>query len=182
MKRPSTKTLVVGHPVIAVPLTLTSGVCLLAGFQTGNSSAVLIGIALIAAVHNASQQASAYRAWQIEWDAMGDGPERRSVTPAGIFGVAAVAALALLGYAHLPSVAYWAGYSLGWVFGHRWLLAALGIVAIAILVQFMRHGLRRAKPAKPVKVVAKRILSVPTIADAYRALPPYCHALLGGQK
>jgi hypothetical protein len=50
-----------------------------------------------------------------------------------------------------------------------------------VLARFIRRRSRRRAGSKVVTVVAKRILPVPTIADAYRALPPYCHALMKGQ-
>lgn len=182
MKRPATKTMVMGHPIVAVPLTLASGVTLVAGFQSGSALPVIIGIALIAGVQNARAQATAYRAWQAEWEAMGDGPARRRVTPGSFLGAAMIAALILLAFGSPQLLAHLAGYALGWMGTQRWLLALLGVVVLAVLVQFVRCYPRRAKPAKPVAVIAQAILPAPTLADAYRALPPYCQALLRGQQ
>jgi hypothetical protein len=182
MKRPATKIMVMGHPIVAVPMTLANGVILVAGFRTGNVVPVVIAIALIAGVQNARVQASAYRAWQAEWEAMGDGPTRRSVTPGGVLGVAVIATLMLVAFSRPQLLAYMAGYAVGWIGTQPWLLALLGLLALAVLVQFVRHFRRRAKPTKPVIVIAQAILPVPTLADAYRALPPYCHALLRGQQ
>lgn len=178
MKKPATKTMVIGHPLIAVPMTLTSGVVLIAGLQTGNLFPVLFAIPILAGVQTARAQASAYRAWKAEWDAMDDGPARRTVTLGSFLGVVVLATLMLVAFGMPRGLAYMAGYALGWMETHPWLLALL---ALGMLAQFVRHNPRRAKPTKPVTVIAQAILPVPTLADAYRALPPYCHALLRGQ-
>lgn len=182
MKRPATKTMVMGHPIVAVPMTLASGVTLVAGLQSGSPLPVFIAIALIAGVQKARAQASAYRAWQAEWDAMSDGPARRRVTPGSYLGAAMIAALVLLAFGSPQLLAYLVGFAFGWMGTQPWLLALLGLLALGVLVQFIRCYPRRARPAKPVTVIAEAILPVPTLADAYRALPPYCQALLRGQQ
>ncbi len=182
MKRPATKTMVMGHPIVAVPMTLASGVTLVAGFQTGSPLPVIIAIALIAGLQKVRAQASAYRAWQAEWEAMGDGPARRRVTPGTFLGAAMIAALILLAFGSPQLLGYMVGFAFGWMGKQPWLLTLLGLLALGVLVQFVRYYPRRPKPGKPVTVIAQAVLPVPTLAAAYRALPPYCHALLGGQQ
>ena len=127
-----------------------------------------------------SKQASTGRG-KAAWDGMAEHPPRRAAKPGRIVGVIAVAALTLMAYVRPQLLAYAAGYAVGWTRHQPWLLGLLGLLALGVLVQFVRCFPRRPKPAKPVSVIARPILPVPTLADAYRALPPYCQALLRGR-
>jgi len=179
--RPTTKTLIVGHPIVAMPLLLASIACLLAGFRSGAAPPVIIGIAMIAAVNGAQRQANAYRAWKAEWDAMDGRPKAPRSSPGQWIGAVLLAALILVGCFRPSVLAYGAGFAVGWISHEPWLLGGLAALAVAIIVQFVRCWPRRPKAARPVTVVAKRILPVPSIADAYARLPDYCQALLRGR-
>ncbi|MES1985888.1 MAG: hypothetical protein V4461_13135 [Pseudomonadota bacterium] len=181
MKRPATNRMIVGHPIIAMPLMLASAVTLIAGFQTDNLFPVFIAIAMIWAVQTARAQASAYRAWKAEWDAMGDDPSPRTATAGRMIGITAIATLTLIAFEQPAMLAYGAGFAIGWLKTQHGLVAVLGLLALALLARFIRRRPRRLKADKPVAVIAKAVLPVPSVADAYRALPPYCHALLRGQ-
>lgn len=177
MNRPPTQMMVMGHPLVATPMTLVAGVTLLAGFHAGNVLVVLIAIAIVGAIRTASDQARAYRQWKAEWDGMAGQVTARTGKP--VWGRIAVLALGLalfalmlIGGASTSDAAICIG------------LLAGGICMIAVMLRLAIRCLKgrrpiRATKAEPVKVVAKTILPVPTLDAAYAALPEYCRQILG---
>jgi len=170
--------MVLAHPVVAMPLQLANIACLLAGFHSGAALPVIIGIAMIAAVHGAQEQASAYLAWKAEWDAMDGRPRARRTSPTQWIGAVALASLILVGCFQPSLLAYGAGYVVGWISHEPWLLGGLALLALAIIVQFVRCWPRRPKPARAVTVVAKRIHPLLSLDQAYAALPEHCQRIL----
>lgn len=179
MNRPSTRTMVMGHPMIAVPVMLAGGVTLFAAFKASNLFLGLLAVAMLTTVRSASDQAAKYRAWKAEWDAMDPNAPRRPKRLLRGLGAAAVA-IVLLAASRLDShrVAYLAGYSLGWLGIHPAVLALPGLVGLAVLVRSIRRRPRRAPKPEAVKIVARTILPVPTLDAAYASLPDYCRQVL----
>lgn len=181
MNRPSTKTMILGHPIIAVPVTLAGGVALFAGLYGGSVLMALLGGAVGSMALRASEQASKYRAWRAEWAAMG-GETQPGVRGRRIVGVLLVAAIIVLVVARPDLIAIGAGYAVGWLRAHPVVLVPPALILAIVLFQFVRFFPRRQRRrADVVKVVAKPVLKCPTIEEAYRTLPDYCHALLRGQ-
>jgi len=178
MKRPATKTMVMGHPVIAVPLMLIGGITLLAGFHAGNLLIVIFAVAILGTVSKASEEASAYRAWEREWNGMAPTTprQRKRVWGRIVVLVASVALFGLMlsGGASASDAAICIG------------LLASSVGIIAIVLRLVIRCLKRRRPGRTrssvVAVVARPVMAAPNLADAYRALPPYCHALLRGQE
>ena len=178
MKRPSTRTLFMGHPVVATPMTLACGSCLFAAIVNGSSSVVVLILPVLIAVLKASRETASYREWMREWDAMGGGPRPSAWRWLRWPGAIAVAmgTLVLVG-------------------SGRTVLAPLaevvgGVVAllVAIVIPWtvirwllhLRH--RRHSGAFAVQIIAQPVMQAATLNDAYRALPPHCVAMLGKPK
>jgi len=180
MKRPSSRTMLLGSPILAAPVTLLAISTLYVSWLGGSEGTSLgpCGFAILAATARAAREAAAYRQWQAEWDAMGDGPRVRKVTLGRFLGAVAIAVLLLIGYGQPSLLAYGLGYVLGWASHQPWLLAGLGVVVLAVVARVIRRWPHRPRAVKPVTVVARPILPVPSIADAYARLPDYCQRLL----
>lgn len=175
-KKPPTQKMVMGHPLIATPMTLVAGVTLLAGFHAGNALIVLFAIAIVGAIRTASDQAGAYRQWKAEWDAMaGQAPARKGKP---VWGRIAVLALGLalfavmrIGGASTSDAAICIGLLAG----------CIGMIAVILRLAircFKGRRPIRATKSGTVKIVAKTILPVPTLDAAYAALPDYCRQIL----
>ncbi|MBP2275771.1 MULTISPECIES: hypothetical protein [Sphingomonas] len=178
MKKPAIKTMVMGHPAVAVPLRLIGGITLLAGFHAGNVLIVIFAVAILGTIQKASAEASAYRAWEREWNGLAPATprQRRRVWGRAIILAlgAALFGVMLSGGASVSDAAICMGLLAG----------GIGIIAMALRLAtccFKRRRPRRTR-SFVVAVVARPGMAVPSLADAYRALPPYCHALLRGQQ
>lgn len=175
MKRPPANVMIVGHPLIATPMLLASGAMLLAGLKDGILFIVLTALVLLVGVGGAYNQASAYRAWALEWSAMAPQEAPRVVRqpPAWLTILVLTGCIfaALWYHGEAPQVALRHVAELG-----------IGIAAIAIpWAAIRRLGRRRRGRSSTVTIVARPVMAVPSLTDAYRALPPYCHALLQGR-
>lgn len=180
MKHPGSRAMILGHPVISTPAMLSSGALLLAGFYGGSGVAVIIAIAMIGMVHNATSQARKYRQRKREWDAMSDEPDASGPGFFRVVLVLVVACAMLVGFSlYAYHAAFAAGYAVVWVHRHPiiWAVPAIAVIGKIGLRILRRRGGRPGRMVA-VKVVARSLLPTPTIADAYRALPAYCHALL----
>lgn len=183
MKPPPIQTRLMGHPAIAMPMMLAGVATLLVGLHEGNLLIILFALAIWRAFLSANEQATKYRAWKIQWDALDANapPPRRG--NGGKWFINAILWLALLvGILSSPyGAGHAAGYALGWLCLHPVALAVPALVVLGLIVHRIRRARPKAKPAALVRVVAKRTLPVQTLDAAYRALPPYCHALFGRQ-
>ena len=179
MRRPATRTMLLGHPLVATPLTLGGTAGLFAALYGGaNGSGLLpalfcVVVALTA--HRASQQADAYKAWKREWDAMTpQAPPRVRRRPSAwtwIIGfiVVGVVGLEWLGGADGRLMAWGAGFTLG----------GIGLAAVIVAaIRWLWRGRRRRPETFAVTVIARSVLPVPSLDGAYRALPDYCQRLL----
>ena len=175
-RRPSTKTMVMGHPVIAVPVMLAGGVTMYAAYEGSNLLVGFLGLAMVGTAQSARAQVSAYKAWQRDWDAMAPQVprERKRTSPWTWIGliIAVISSLAWLGGANLREIAVDSGLMAGSV----WLTAAIWVA-----MRWVIRRRRRPAGSSIVTVVARPAMAIPSLEDAYRALPPYCHALLRGR-
>ena len=178
MMRPRTSVLVVGHPLVAVPLTLLFiGVAADCAYQSGFNLftvGVLFGLGWIGNCFNA---ATRYRAWRREWDALD--PEYRPRNPwrgagksllALVGGIFALWLIATFNDPDSPARTV------------AWLLP-VGLLAIGVLRMARRGRRSGAKAPKDfiVTQAVKRPLPAPQVADAYARLPDYCRPILSSE-
>ena len=177
MKRPSTRMLVMGHPVVATPMTLACGSFIVAALVDGNATVLLLTLPVLVAVLKASQEAGTYREWVREWEAMGGGPRRSGWRWLRWPGAIALALGALIlvgsgGSILLPLAEVVVGVA-----------ALVAVVVIPwTIIRWARHRHQRRRAAMPVRVVAGAVLPIPALPDAYRALPPHCRVMLETRK
>jgi hypothetical protein len=177
MKQPAIQTMFLGHPVVAVPLMLTGCATLAAALYGSNLFIGIIGVAVLGTAQKAYAQARAYKAWAKEWDGMALASPR-AVKRGWRSWVVAGMALGWFGLlcARGESVPEAAVAT----------LLTAGLVAMLVTVgrgalRLMRRFRRPSEQPVVVAVVARPAMPVPSLTDAYRALPPYCRVLLGGQ-
>lgn len=177
MREPPLHIRMLGHPVVAMPITGVGLITLYAWTQ--HSGLDLFAIAAVIAlivVGKAVEHRSSYVRWRSAWDAMTDtGPLR----PRGPF--MAKLALAVL----IP-----AGFIIhdsGVLSKLAGPITALGIIAailIAGTLTLRRWQRRRARPSSRPDVVslcATPVMPVPSLDDAYARLPAYSwHVLNSG--
>lgn len=165
----------IGHPVVAGPLHLVGGLLLVASLRAGSNG--LFGIVLVAAglgrVATANEQVTQYRAWKRAWDGMADTPPRRIAWLALARSVVAVAAV-LYGLANFNDPQIRLGMAV--------IAAAFAIYGVTRLVQRirgLRPSRRRTKDGGVVSVAVRGpLLPVPTLQQAFNALPEHCLCLL----
>jgi len=181
MKRPSIRSVVLGHPLVGVPVALASvGALYVCWFRGEEGGAVLglIPVGMLCAVSQASQEMTAYRAWKREWDAMAPpAPGRKPGRFMAAIGVLLSAAMLIGGVASSGDGAAIIHHLLGW--GVVLVPFLLGMVTVRLLIRRLRRRYRRGAHAQPGKVIAKPIIAAPALPAAYAALPAYCQRLLG---
>lgn len=182
MNKPPAKVMLLGHPIVAVPVTLAGGIGLAAGLYGGSVPMAFLGGAVALSAMRASERAAKYRAWRVEWHAMsGEAPS--GVSGRRVVGALLVAALMILVVARPDLIAVGAGYAAGWLWAHPIVLAPPALILAIVVFQFVRFFPRRQRRRSDVvRIVATPVLKSPTLEDAYRALPDYCHALLRGRE
>jgi len=178
MREPPARVKFFGNPVVAVPVIGLCGLGLYAWSQ--NPDALLLGVpAFIGMVWTgkACQAMTKYREWRKAWDSMAEPqPRRTSVMPRLVSGL--IAALVVGAFvASEGGVAPGAPQALAGILVLG-VLIAVSAVAIRALAKRLRS--RKARNALSGKrdcvtvVVARPILPVPTLEDAYKALPKHC--------
>lgn len=177
MNRPKASTLIVGYPLVTVPLFLLDGwfgytATANTGFGWGTLLALLFGAWLV----KCSEEAGRYRAWRRDWNALD--PNYRPPQPLRL-AIRVMMALPIL-------------------LGFFWLLAnfndpssparliAWGIGVAIPMLWIARLILRRRKrrPTSQDWIVTQAIprsLPAPSVAEAYARLPDYCRPLLTSQ-
>lgn len=178
MNRPSTQTMVLGHPLVSIPVMLAGAGMLYVCWQGGVEGipVAIIPAATMLAAARAGEQASAYKRWKREWDAMAPPDQRQPSKLPGIIGVILGFMLVLAGIAAANADARTNAAALGWL-----ILIALPVLAFFGVRASWRRARRRPSrtvPAKPVAVIARTILPVPTLGTAYATLPEHCQRLL----
>lgn len=179
MNRPPLQTRVSGHPVsvFLVGSLVALSLCVVVSNTDAWPMLLICGLTMNR-VMQAHEAVIAYQHWQAEWDAMAPDhtpPRRRSRR-----GLAVVLFMMF---------AIFTGYTLdGAAVRHAApavaLFAVLGAVIATLWLcgRWIRRCRRSRRRSFVVTVIARAVMPAPKLVDAYRTLPPYCHALLRGQK
>lgn len=169
MKPPEWKDAVLGHPAAGLPIVGLS--CFILYLWSNDMALWPAGIGAIIslrAVALASAKRYKYRAWKRAWDSYADTPQRRAMPNKHIIGVTlCIVVIGLL---------------MGQPAQVQHAVALLGItagVAILILLGLRRlaqaSGRRRTSRTQTVTICVRRpVFPVPTLEDAFRALPDHC--------
>lgn len=178
MREPPFRIRVLGHPVVMIPVMGMGAVVL--DQWTQHPEIALLGFAAIAAmalVAKASESRMAFVRWRRAWDSMADGAPASQrpmlaklaigvIVPAGFMAHASGALDALAGPASTLAV------------------LAVALVAGTMLVRrwcLPSHHARPASRSDVVSVCARSVIAVPSMTDAYSALPAHCwHVLNSG--
>jgi apolipoprotein N-acyltransferase len=178
MQRPRTSTLIVGHPVVAVPLCVVfAGVAIAGIVHEGFSWPVLLLLALAGGIASTAREASRYRAWTREWDSYN--PNYRP--PQHLRSAARLAALLLV-----AAAIYWLVNGYGDPGSPAHVIAPLlmfGVPALGLLRMVLRLRKRRrlSSPDWVVTQAISRLLPAPTVADAYARLPEYLRPIFSSE-
>lgn len=178
MREPPFRVRVLGHPVVMIPV-MGMGAFILYQW-TQHPEIALLGIAAIAAmalVGKASESRMAFVRWRRAWDSMAD------VEPASQGPLRAKLAIGIV----VP-VGFLA-FSSGGLDGLAGAAVTLGVLAAALVAGTMLvrrwlpsgHRARPASRSDVVSVCARSVIAVPSMTDAYTALPAHCwHVLNSG--
>jgi MFS family permease len=178
MNKPPLKTMLLGHPIIGLPIYAVSAFVLYCCSQ--DSGLWLFGVGALVAIittQAAGEQADAYRNWKRAWDAMSDDPPRPARWPAMV-GKVLVAALALFIAGHDDRLT--SSLVLGWL-----PLVGGGLLALLAMLLMMRWLRRRSHMVKNRAVtvaITRPIFAVPDMLQCYRSLPEHCQSLLRQQR
>lgn len=177
MKRPSTSTLIVGHPLIAVPCI---GVVALFGcaalFGHADGMVGVLALFMAAWLQTEWRTAARYRAWVREWNALNANyrPPRPIRATLIILGKLLIAVPMVLGC--------------GWLLINfddpstpakliTWLLVG-GIPTLWLAALLLSRRKRRPRSQRWIVTQAlSRPLPAPSAAEAYASLPDYCRPL-----
>lgn len=176
MKKPSTQSMMMGHPVVALPVAVATLATLYAWSQ--NSEAWWLAIVMLVfmgRVMKANEARRAYRQWKREWDAMDPKPASR-MRPVHVAGMLGCALMVVVGAAsdQVGPGAAVGGLILG---------AFLWVIARSLLRGWSPSRRRRARTATPVRLAITRpVLPVPSLADCYAALPAHSRAVLDASR
>lgn len=173
MNRPSSRTLFLAHPVVAVPVCLASLAGLYACCQGGSEGfwAGLAFLLMMGAVGNARSEVTKYRQWERDWAAMA-GEALPPPRFKGCLGAALIGFLALLGLG--AAVAHPDAFS-------NLVVTAVGLLAVLIAVGAwlrMRRHRSRSQRNVPVQLAAKATTPTPTLDAAYADLPEHLQQLM----
>lgn len=179
MNKPPLKTMLLGHPVIGLPIYGVSAFVLYCCWQ--DSGPWLFGVGALAAITTtqaAGEQAQAYRNWKRAWDAMSDEPPHPARWPAMV-GTVLVAALVMFIAGHADRSAY--SLVLGWL-----PIIGGGLLALFVMLSMMRWLRRRrrrtVKNRAVTVAITRPIFPVPDMLQCYRSLPEHCQSLLRQQR
>lgn len=174
MKPPSFKDSVLGHPLVALPIMAAGGLALYGCYLDHSLWPVgLIALYAMNVTLTANAARMKFLAWKSAWDAMGDAPASAGHGLGGkLFAVMVLGSMMAYMAAHSDV----ANYRLGLV-----LMVAVGLIG-GIILLFKRRREQQASspagPAAPVSIcVNTPILPVPSLAQAFSALPEHCLAL-----
>lgn len=185
MTRPSFRTWLLGHPLTVLAAGGATLWSVMVWAQGGNGMLALLAVIGCGGIARASQHRSAYLAYRREWDSLAPTvPPRRAGRGTVVLAVL-LAVLALGGGAYYFSPATdQPGHVMALVgIAGAGVVAAVisGIVAVmrAIIRALARRRARHAPRTAAVAVcIARPLLPVPSLTDAYRALPAYCWRIL----
>lgn len=179
MRPPPFRTRLLGHPAVAGVVLVVGGCMLLRAWHTGDAvliPAIFVALALSRVV-KASEWIAQYRGWKREWDGMAEPVTRRRrdwrrKACAGLFGVSLAYCLADPGNPAAGAAVLFFGLA-----GALWmvvtLLRKLGAAIPA------RTGEAEAGGSHTVAISARPVVAVPSLTDAYGALPRHCWDVIG---
>lgn len=169
MKQPSPATYMLASPPAVIGAWGTLGWLIYQWTQNGDVwPLVVIAACLVPTVMKADASVQAYTRWKREWDGLDSVAPRRTVPNRHVIGVAVTIGAILL-LTGLPTPVQHAAALIGTGAG----LIALG----ASVLRRARAALHRRSDAKaPVVTICVRqpVFAVPTLRDAYHALPDHC--------
>jgi hypothetical protein len=174
MKQPDPGTMLVGHPAVAAPCALGAmGVIYLCIQQPGWWPIGLGAVFIAAKVLRLADMREKYLAWKREWDAMdGGGSEPRS----------AQRKRPVLGYIALALVLLYCAGNLDDQLCRLalvWTVIVVSIFGGSRLVMRNRPAARSKSKAAVFEIcIGGPLMGVPSIKDAYRALPRHCQTVL----
>jgi O-antigen/teichoic acid export membrane protein len=177
MNRPPLKTRIAGHALVVGPLSLLAVWSVYALSQDTNRWPMTVLAVMLAGWSlNANEVMARYKAWQRAWNSMAPARPRSVAIPWRKLGAVVAIALPIL---YLGAHPERPGYSMalgGLIIG------LLGLL-LARLWQWVRHRKGRARQGDElVRVTVRRpLLPVPSLAQAYAALPDYCQHVLQGR-
>lgn len=175
-----------GQPIVTAIIMGVCGFCLFLWTQHSDAAGLGVGaIAVMSWTHRAHARVRSYRRWQNEWDAMGPGGGsgraggQRTVQYGGLLVVGLGIAFYLHSNGELPDAQ--AAQPLIGVGLLALLLAAAFWLGRGLLRLGGRFRRRKAATRQPVApCVRQAIYRVPSLKDAYGALPAHCWRVLGG--
>jgi uncharacterized membrane protein YfcA len=176
---PPKDAMVFGHPIVAVPVTLTTIGIFWAAFSQGAGWWPLALLLLWPsyAVAKAGMARAAYLNWKRAWDGMAEPAKRKQPRGNGRkrgrpwLGVLMLAGLGFYFLTHASDPVY--------AVALVWLIVTLAVASLAQLIWRSRGNSARKGKDVPVAVcIARPLLSVPSLEKAYRGLPDHCRAVL----
>jgi hypothetical protein len=181
MKRPGPLVWLFGNPLTVIALVIAAMYFIYQWWSNqGSPVAALIAFLVAGYSAGASDQILKYQQWKREWDAMegrASGPGIARFYPALriVFGLSVWCVFAFFALQPSNDPAMHVASGLFWI-------ATLIMIGGGIVRQF-----RRRKPAKqtvrdvPVTLCVPVSRNSPTVAQAFAALPDYCHPLFSHQ-
>lgn len=176
MKRPPLRTMVIGHPVVALAAQL-AGVVLLYRFWLAGTDAAIPALVVFFAMGGAlrsNEARTAYKRWAAEWEAA-DGTAIRRPIRLGSYVVLVVGGLVGL---TLVSRSTTSGSMLaaGWIGGA--IAAVICAELLGIVAKLFRFRWVRPYKVVPVTVVAKQSMRPVPLAESFALLPEHCQRIL----
>lgn len=173
MREPPLRVRLLGHPLVMAPVT---GLGLFILYQwTQHSELALLGLMALAAVGvvgKASQHRQEFVRWRRAWNSMADGDPGSPRGP--LLGKLAIAIIVPAGFVAVESGALEDTDRLvAWA-----LLATLVAGGWAMILRARRWlssgRARSASRSEVVSICARSAMRVPSLGDAYKALPAHC--------
>jgi uncharacterized membrane protein YeaQ/YmgE (transglycosylase-associated protein family) len=176
MREPTLRTRVLGHPVVVLP---AFGFFLFSGYtalrEPGTWPMAIAATAILAPIMQAHEQRDVYGSWKRAWDGMAGhspSPRRRIIGP--LTGIVALVVVALYMVATLDRMETQGALAL-------MVVAAIGSTILIVARKIWRRRKQVRAIRMPIVGLCIRgpLLPVPTLQQAYRALPAHCWDVLG---
>ena len=176
MMKPSTQSMLMGHPLVVLPVALGTLATLYAWSQ--NSEAWWLAIVMLVfmgRVMKASEARRDYLQWKREWDGMDPNPASR-MRPAHVAGMLGCALLLVAGAASDQ-------VGLGAAVGGLILGAFLWLMLWGFYAAWKQRPRHRARTVTPVRLaIARPVLPALSLADCYAALPAHSRAVVDASR
>jgi len=176
MRKPSDTSLLIGHPIVVLPVTLSAIWMLYECLYQFSLLPIALGLGFAGYLcGKANARREAYRRWKRQWDAMDDGkatapsPRRHRKWP----GIIALVVLLAYFVAHASDPVYRVALV--------WLVISVAAPGGAALIwkRWGRSGAKSSNRIDPVQsCIRSPMLPITDLKRAYRALPDYCWQVL----